>query len=895
MSTAQVAPARRYPWRTILARAFGGLLLLLLAIFLTVAGWFYFAARAALPEVDGAIRVAGVAAPVTVTRDIHGVPHIRARGIDDALFAQGYVTAQDRLWQMDMTRRWAAGEMSEILGPTWLAHDRQQRILSLRQVAEGSAARFSPADRKGLQAYVDGVNAFIAGHRDHLPMEFRLLHYQPKLWTPADSILVGAGMAQTLTFSVFQSQLKREQITRKLGAGLAAWLFPNQSWRDRPPSASASRAAGSPAADDSEEDDEDQDRAALRPAESSGAAVIAQTPEPFSEDYAQVPGSNNWVVSGAHTVSGKPLLSNDMHLRHQIPNVWYEAHLAAPGLDVGGVTLPGMPYIVVGHNRRIAWGFTNLGPDVQDIYIESFDRDWHDGASQYRTPQGWQRPERRQEVIRVLGGDDVKMEVVSTRHGPIVTELANAPAEPTASAPSASAHSTSTQAIKPAGEERALALRWTVYQTGLDFPFGELNAASNWEEFRHAMRRLAAPAQNTVYADVDGHIGYQATGSIPIRRYGDGSVPVPGDDDAHEWTGYVAFDKLPRVYDPPSGILATANGRITPNGYPFALSSQWGSPYRTERIYRVLESGAKFSREDMLALQNDIYSDFDQLCAGRMVAAVDADSKSSARAREAADLLRSWDGRMSQDSAAATIVLVARSYLWNMLLTAKGIDPKDYTWYSSSVAMENFLTRQPKEWLPPGYSTYDQLLTAAVEAAVREQPGRGWLGRLSFSSNHNSQTSNSQTGNSQTGNSRTNSVSPVPWVETASSPPAAKRKLNRWTRGRQFPLVLQHPIFGALPILNRWSGPGTVPQSGGAYTVKQVGTTFGPSERMTVDFADLDESTLNIVTGQSGEIFSPYYNDQWRAWYEGTSFALPFSPAAVEKLRAHELRLEPRR
>lgn len=878
MSTAQVAPARRLSWRTIAARVFGGLLLLLLIILLSTGAWIYFAARSALPQLDGAIRVTGIAAPVTVTRDVHGVPHIRARSINDALFAQGYITAQDRLWQMDMTRRWAAGEMSEILGPAWLAHDRQQRILSLRQVSERSATRFSAADRQGLQAYVDGVNAFISGHRERLPLEFRVLHYQPKMWTATDSLLVGAGMAQTLTLSVFQSQLKREEITRKLGAELAAWLFPNQSWRDRPPSASASRAPGPTVNDGADDDDEDQDHVEMQSG-SIVARISASQPPPFHDDDALLPGSNNWVVSGAHTVTGKPLLSNDMHLRHQIPNVWYEAHLAAPGLDVAGVTLPGLPYVVVGHNRRIAWGFTNLGPDVQDIFIESFNQDWHNQDAEYRTPQGWQRPERRQEVIRVLGTPDVNMEVVSTRHGPIATELANG-LEPMPSAPSPATHKPAIPSTKPAGEERALALKWTVYETGLDFPFGELNTASSWEEFRHALRRLAAPAQNAVYGDVDGHIGYQATGSIPIRRSGDGSVPVPGDTDAHEWTGYVPFEKLPSVYDPQSGILATANGRITPNGYPYALSSQWGSPYRTQRIYRVLESGAKFSREDMLALQNDIYSDFDQLCAARMVAAVDANPKSSARAREVADLLRSWDGRMSQDSAAATIVVVARSYLWNMLLTAKGIDPKDYTWYSSSVAMENFLTRQPKEWLPPGYSSYDQLLAAAVENAVAERPRRRWWRRFFSSSSTSSQAT---------------SATAVPWVEAGSRPPAARRHLDRWTRGRQFPLVIQHPIFGAVPILNRWSGPGTVPQSGGAYTVKQVGTTFGPSERMTVDFAELDASTLNIVNGQSGEIFSPYYNDQWRAWYEGTSFALPFSPQAVEKLRAHELRLEPKR
>jgi penicillin G amidase len=536
------------------------------------------------------------------------------------------------------------------------------------------------------------------------------------------------------------------------------------------------------------------------------------------EDHEIIPGSNNWVVSGAHSVTGKPLLSNDMHLGHRIPNIWYEAHLTAGDFDVAGVTLPGTPFVIVGHNRRIAWGFTNLGPDVEDIFIETFN-----DRGEYLTPAGWKQPERRHEVIRVKNARDVELEVLTTRHGPIATELMP-------------------------GETRQIALKWTVYDAdGLTFPFGEMNAARNWDEFRRALSRFRAPGQNVVYADVDGHIGYQATGAIPIRASGNGAMPVSGSDDAHEWTGYIQFDELPRVLDPPSGILATANGRITADGDARVLSNEWGSPYRTERIYKVLESKPKLAGADMLALQNDIYSDVDLWFAKQFAAAVDANKAASPRAREAAELLRAWDGHFTKQSAAATLVTVSRRHLMRMLLEAK-LGPalaRQYTWYSSSVALENLLTTRPKEWLPARYSSYNALLAAAMEMAVTD--------------------------------------------------PASPSKIKDWRRGPGFPLELRHPVFGLIPLLQRWTGPGIVEQSGSPLTVKQVGRRFGPSERMTVDFADLDASTLNIVTGQSGNFLSSHYMDQWPLWYEGRTKTLPFSAQAVEKSAVHNLVLEPSR
>lgn len=789
MSSATLSPTtiriNQKPLRII----FGVLLFPLLLLFAAVL-WFYFTARASLPQLNGSLRVAGISAPVEVIRDSQGVPHIRAGNMRDLLFAQGYVIAQDRLWQLDISRRYASGEMAEILGPDWIQHDRQQRILSLRQVAERSAATLNFNEKELFSAYVLGVNNFIESHGKHLPIEFHLLGYTPRPWTIEDSFLVGANMAQMLNHDQFAIKLSREKVTSKLGAQLAADLYPNRSWRDRPPGLQKNQQNQITGTGKNGSDQESDSKVAdLRFSPSSFLIPLSKDIEPETKNEERgtiLPGSNNWVVSGAHSVTGKPLLSNDMHLRHQIPNVWYEAHLSAGDFDVAGLTLPGIPYVIAGHNRRIAWGYTNLGPDVEDIFIETFNR-----SGQYQTAQGWEQPKQREEVIHVKKKPDVHIKILTTRHGPIATELMS-------------------------GETRTIALQWTLYDTGFGMPFADLNAAGNWKQFRDAFRRYTAPALNVVYADVDGNIGYQAAGDIPRRVSGDGSLPVPGNDGNHEWTGYVPFDQLPSIYNPPSGTLATANGRITPDHYPYSLSTQWGPPYRTERIYHVLESGKQFSSDDMLALQNDIYSALDLLCAGEFADAVDRSQHASARVKEAASLLRSWDGRLTADSAAATIEITARTKLMQRILQPRlGSLWEDYAWYNWPVALENILTYQPKAWLPSEFTTYDGLLAAAVEDAV-----------------HDSQS---------------------PW------------RLSSWHRGKQFPLVIQHPILGKIPFISHWSGPGMVAQTGGSWTVKQVGRSFGPSERMTVDLANLDDSTLNIVTGQSGQIFSPYCMNQWHA------------------------------
>jgi len=742
------------------------------------------------------------------------------------------------------------------------------------------------------------VNAFLESHRDRLSLEFRLMKYAPRAWTVTDSMLVGALLVQYLNHYPYERALEREKVLAKLGPELTADLYVNSSWRDRPP-AEVRRIEDEPAINNGDGDDDDDEEVdpeggtgrltsavssgyvpqvlkrvrenwvvppglesfvALAPAlkrwaklgRPSGAGYSDDSLAGYSDDSLR-PGSNNWVVSGQHTVSGKPLLSNDMHLDHQMPNLWFEAHLRtttattetttatttgtkAGSFDVAGVTLPGVPFVIVGHNQRIGWGFTNVGPTVEDDFIEEFN-----AQGQYKTPAGWLDAQHRQETIHVKGKPDVTLDVVTTRHGPIITELLP-------------------------GETRKIALRWTL-QDGMGLMFFDADSAENWDQFRKALSTFGAPGQNLMYGDVDGHIGYQATGRVPIRAAGDGSLPVNGSDDAHEWKGFIPFDEMPHVYDPPSGILATANGRITPEGYKYSISTEWDAPWRTDRIYRVLESGKKFAPADMLALQMDVSSTYDRFCADKFVYAVDHAASASDRAKRAAEILRDWDGRMSADSAAPTIETKARQELARLLLEPKlgaaadssnsssapspksgaasgALSWKSYHWAMSSVWLENVLTKQPARWLPPGYSDYGSLLTAALENAVQQTGGAS--------------------------------------------------ELNQWKWGKYYPLEIDHLVLSRLPVIGRFTGPGSHPLSGSGQTVKQVSRGFGPSERLTLNFANFDESTLNVVTGESGIFLSPYYMDQWAAWYGGSTFAFPFSQAAIEQHRAHEMTLMPR-
>ena len=872
-------PRSKRRWPLILLWSGCGLFVLLALAPLAAVLWLRSAAKAALPQLDGDVHLAGLSAPVTVRRDAHGVPHIEAATQDDLFVAQGYVTAQDRLWQMDASRRSSNGELAEVMGPTLIEHDKTERVLQIRLTAQRVYSNLSADDRRRLDDYARGVNRFIAQceQSNTLPVEFRLLHYRPQAWTGADSISVGLSMVQTLDTHI-ATKLSRARVAAKLqNPALEADLYPVGSWRDRPPTgirvdlSEPQPAPPSKKSDDDDDDENTETRAvpigapakvlvtnmgapsipqfyrgiggkaranprgfvsrhgfsrAVTAANSEGALAPAIAPDtrallallgrPDCDGCA--PGSNNWVIAGSHTASGKPLLSNDMHLTLREPDTWYMADLSAPGFHAAGVTLPGFPLVIAGHNEHVAWGFTALYGDVQDLYIEKLD-----GKGNYQdSDSSWRPLAVDREVIHVRGGKDVVLNVQSTAHGPLLNPLLAAGDAPTA-------------------------LKWTLYDPALNtLPIYEMNTASNWTEFSAALAQWCWPTQNLVYADDQGHIAYHAIGRIPLRPTGIDDAPIH--DSAHEWQGYIPLDAMPNSVDPPSGFLATANARVTTDKSPYPLTGEWGDPYRIERIYKSLDGRDHLAPADMLATQTDIYSEVDQEMGHRFAYAIDhtpgPEGNDDERIRQAADLMRSWDGRLTTDSAAASVVNQTRAALWPMILEPKlGKLAGDYHWGEAAFAEEEIVMHAKPEWLPPSYKDWNALLTAAVRKGMAD--GR------------------------------------------------APTDVSHWTYGRWHVVDIEHPLAFLLPLIGRVAGTGPQPQSGDATTVKQVGRDFGPSQRFTMDWSNIDGSTENIVLGESSNPFSPYFRDQWNDWYNGTTFALPFTPAAVAAQTTHTLHLLP--
>jgi penicillin amidase len=792
-------------------RTLGYLLGFLLTLVLVLGGWGYWRSRVCLPQLGGTVPVTGLQAPVEVLRDAHGVPHLRAQSLEDLVLAQGYVTAQDRLFQMDLSRRLAQGALAEIFGEKALKLDIESRTLGIPQVLERAAA--APADEQAhrlMAAYGRGINAYIATHLARLPVEFAILHYQPRPWRTVDSIAIGLNMFKTLS-TTWRQDLVRESIRAKVGPELYADLFPDHSPLDHPvaqplarPTTGSALPAGREAVDAAGE------QLPLGPTPETGVASL---------------GSNNWVVSGKHTRSGKPLLANDPHLGHRVPSVWYMIHLKAPGLNVSGVSLPGFPLVVIGHNERVAWGMTNTGPDVQDLYVETFNPQ---NPREYRHGNAWAQAEEREETIKVRGKQDYRLTVKATYHGPIISAL-----------------------IPELSGGRAMALRWTAFDAGaLRFAFLNLNRAQNWEQFTSGLRDWAGPEQNFVYADVEGNIGYYAPARIPIRKRGDGSTPVSGETDDYDWIGYVPFEKLPQAYNPVSGIIATANGRVVPDGYPFFITHQWEAPYRTARLFQQLEQpGKRFTVSDMMAIQMDIHALDDEWLAAQVVAAGDRHAPETAEAQYALGVLRGWDGEARVDSAATLVCEVTRKTLLARILRPKlGDDLSGYNWPMRGVFLANVVDGRLERWLPPGDADFDVTLIKSLEEAVRQIPG------LVRSQSH-----------------------------------------EAWRWGDTIPLTFQHPLSGASPLLARLFDVGPFPQAGTAQTVKATTPAHGPSMRIVDDLSDLDNSVQEITLGESGQVFSPYYRDQFETWYGGGNFPMLFSDAAVDKGAVHRLVLEPPR
>lgn len=599
----------------------------LLVVFLVAA---YRYAWRPLPQTSGEVRLP-VSAAASIARDGHGVPHITAASQEDALFLQGYATAQDRMWQMDALRRLAAGELSEVVGKAAVEPDQESRRLRMRRLAEEHYRAMPAQDRAVLAAYARGVNHYLEQNRGHYALEFAILGYDPKPWSVVDTILAGMQMFRTLTNS-WRTDMQKLTLMEGGDAAKVNVLFPSRT----------------------------------------GQEVS--------------PGSNAWVLSGAHTASGKPILANDPHLEFSNPSTWYQVHLKAPGLNAIGVSLPGVPGVIIGHNDRIAWGITNLHYDVQDVYRERFNPQ----NGQYVFGGRLEQARLENDVIAVKGGKPVAFQQWVTRHGPVVATEGG----------------------------QFYSMRWTAAEPGgFEFPFLDLDRARNWTEFNAALARMPGPGSNLVYADVDGNIGYHAVGKLPVRKNFDGNLPLDGSSGQFEWDGYIPYEQLPSAYNPASGYVITANQNPFPANYAFRVSGDFAPYYRSQQIRQILTKRNGWKPEEMLQVQKDVYSAFSDFLAKQVLAAYDQRKATNPALKDAVEVLRAWNGQMEHDLSAPLVVTMifqeVRKAIGDSASPKKG---GSYTLQIAPAVIERLLRERPKGW----FADWDQMLLKAFADGLEE-------------------------------------------------------------------------------------------------------------------------------------------------------------------------------
>jgi penicillin G amidase len=636
-----------------MTRLLGRSLLTLIALaFVVIAGgWLWL--RSSLPETDGTIVLPGLTAAVTITRDEHGIPTIKAATDSDAALALGFVHAQDRLFQMDLMRRAAAGRLAEWFGPLALNSDKSMRTLGLYRAAQAQYPLLSPELRAVFDAYATGVNAYIATRHGALPPEYEALridHVEP--WTAIDSLAWGKIMDLQLTGNYRQELLR---------ARLAQRLKP-------------------------------EDLAVLYPAyDPKAPVVLGALTDVLPGLPTPMPASNEWVVDGKHSASGKPLLANDTHLGFSAPDVWYLARIETPQDTLAGVTSPGEPMIVLGHNTHIAWGFTTTGGDVEDVFIEKIDPA---DPTHYLTPTGSQPFETRTEQILVKGAAPVSLTVRTTRHGPVIAE----PGE---------------------GEVLALSATWLKGDDRTPQALWDATHAHDWDGFHNAFKNAVAPEQNIAYADIDGHIGFTAPAEIPIRAHGDGTAPVPGWTGEFDWTGTVPFDQLPTAVDPPRGRFIAANNKIVPDNYPYMITHDWELPYRAERIAELLDATPVQTPDTAAAMQADV----DSIMARQLLPLMLTATPQSAAGREAMQRLKAWDQRMTRDQV-QPLLFIAWLREFNRQILADKLGPIfDNYWALHPDVIKNILTDH-RDWCDnretPEIETCPQQLGAALDRAMGE-------------------------------------------------------------------------------------------------------------------------------------------------------------------------------
>ncbi len=835
-------PKRSRNWWKILLIALAAFLVVVVvgtALFMRVS------VRRAFPDVNGEVAIVGLESGVEVIRDAMGVPHIYASNSGDLFTAQGYVHAQERFWQMDFWRHIGSGRLSEMFGESQVETDTFLRTLGWREIAQQQYAESPPEMRAIMDSYADGVNAYLATQSpSDLSFEYTVLEltnhaYTPEPWSPVDTLTWGIAMAWELRGNM-DSEIERAMLFGSLSEAQVAQLFPPYPGEINPYIVSASDNQASlhaaPAA------------ASLRsiPAVHSALSFAQKNMNLLavlgvSDPEAGI-GSNSWVVAGEHTETGAPILANDPHLAIQMPSIWFQNGLhctdvsrACP-FDVAGFSFAGVPGVIIGHNANIAWGVTNLGPDVQDLYVEKVNPD---NPNQYEVNGAWVDMDVHEETIAVAGGDPVTVAVKTTRHGPVISgayETLDDFAESGIDTP----------------QPYAIALQWTALDSnpGIVQTFIGLDTAANWNQFRTALESFTVPAQNFVYADTSGNIGYQAPGFIPIRANGDGTVPVPGWTDDYEWTGFIPFDELPRSYNPESGYIVTANNAVVDDTYPYDITYDWNHGYRARRIVDLVGSNSGISLEQHGTIQFDSFS----LNAQRVVPyLVGFDTPLT-------EVFTNWDLGNQADSAAAA----AFNAVWTRLLEYTFHDdlPEDYwpngagRWYT----VVGDMLEHPTDpfWddrNTDGVEDRDAILTRALADGYDDVVG------------------------------------------LFGGDPAG------WNWGEMHLSTFRNQTIGdsGIGLIEDRVNRGPYATSGGADLVNATGwtafegyeTTWLPSMRMLVDLDDLSRSLTTHTTGQSGHTDHPHYDDMIPIWLNGEYSPMNWTREQVEEAEEATQQLVP--
>ena len=745
------------------------------------------------PKTDSA-SIFGIKDRVTVRRDARSIPYIEAKNDADLYFVQGYTTASDRLWQMDLMRRLARGETAEIFGKAVLEEDKRWRRFNFAKIAEENIQFLTPELRAALDNYAKGVNAYIASlDANTMPVEFKILQYKPRDWKASDTIVVGKILSDALS-STWRNDLLRASLQNvpadKL-ADLTNQVTPYDVILFGTDTKTAAKAAVSSTK---------VDVSATLLAIADEAALIRKTSLErvglYAEDLA---ASNNWVISGKRTADGKPLLANDPHLAASAPGIWYLAHLSTPDMRVSGVTFPGVPGIILGHNADIAWGATNVGPDVQDLYVETFN-----DKGEYKTATGWQSPVIRKETINVRSSalkpdtEPITIDVIETRNGPIILEDGG----------------------------KKYALKWTAFDPrNSEFEtFYQWNRAKNWDDFKIALKKYGGAAQNFIFADVKGNIGWYAASRIPIRRTGDGSLPYDGSTNEGDWVGTIPFDELPNLSNPFSGLIITANQRIVGTSYKYTqMSRDAATPWRARRITDILSAKTKITMDDVRDTQHDTFNIPVARLSKKIV-------ELNAASPETLAVLKTWDGRMTADSRGSVLANEIRGCVANKIADANRPVP---SYLIRERILDMAISNNVDRWLPTGFTNYGELFKACDS-----------ISRISL-----------------------------------ADPKRYGPDDTKWTWGRTWQSRFPHPLAAAPLIGGQFATP-SIPIDGSGQT-PNVGSYV--SMRHIASPGNWDATRHVIPLGQSGDPKSPYFKDQFEAWRTGTPSIFPFSKIAVEK------------